>query len=204
MLASLASRPLAAFPVSVAGRLPHHSFRGLLSVHFALRPAWSLSRPRRPLVIGVLQPMALPPSSAPTATGWSDSCRAGFAPAEEWCLFTAHTERPLSDSAADPADQLAGGFLAGKKAKAGELLDFDQGAPELLGCNTAAPHGSVPRVVGDVPDRPEIHLLEHVPPDTCSSMSARSWKCSMSPLLRPLSSGGCSTSRRLSRPSPPA
>ena len=30
--------------------------------------------------------MSLPPSSAPTATGWSDSCRAGFAPAEEWRL----------------------------------------------------------------------------------------------------------------------
>ena len=36
--------------------------------------------------IGVLQTMSLPPSSAPTATGWSDSCRAGFAPAEEWRL----------------------------------------------------------------------------------------------------------------------
>ena len=33
MLASLASRPLAAFPVFRAGRLPHHSFRGLRSVH---------------------------------------------------------------------------------------------------------------------------------------------------------------------------
>ena len=40
--------------------------------------------------VGVLQTMSLPPSSAPTATGWSDSCRAGFAPAEEWRLFTAH------------------------------------------------------------------------------------------------------------------
>ena len=30
--------------------------------------------------------MSLPPSSAPTATGWSDSYRAGFAPAEEWRL----------------------------------------------------------------------------------------------------------------------
>ena len=30
--------------------------------------------------------VSLPPSSAPTATGWSDSCRAGFAPAEEWRL----------------------------------------------------------------------------------------------------------------------
>ena len=36
--------------------------------------------------IEVLQTMSLPPSSAPTATGWSDSCRAGFAPAEKWRL----------------------------------------------------------------------------------------------------------------------
>ena len=36
----------------------------------------------RPFGVGVLQPMSSPPSSAPTATGWSDSCRAGFAPAE--------------------------------------------------------------------------------------------------------------------------
>ena len=36
------------------------------------------------------RPATLPPSSAPTATGWSDSCRAGFAPAEEWRLVTAH------------------------------------------------------------------------------------------------------------------
>ena len=32
VLPSLASRPLAAFPVSQAGRLPHYPFRGLLSV----------------------------------------------------------------------------------------------------------------------------------------------------------------------------
>ncbi len=38
----------------------------------------------------VLQSMSLPPSTAPIATGWSDSCRAGFAPAEEWRLCTAH------------------------------------------------------------------------------------------------------------------
>ena len=36
--------------------------------------------------VGVLQTISLPLSSAPTATGWSDSCRAGFAPAEEWRL----------------------------------------------------------------------------------------------------------------------
>ena len=46
MLSSLASRPLSAFPVLTAGRLPHCPFRGLLSVHFALRPACSLNRPQ--------------------------------------------------------------------------------------------------------------------------------------------------------------
>ena len=38
----------------------------------------------------VLQAMSLPPLPAPIATGWSDSCRAGFAPAEGRCLSTAH------------------------------------------------------------------------------------------------------------------
>ena len=87
---SLTSRSVSAFPDFRAGRLPHCPFRGLLGVHYALRPVRSLSRPRRPFVTGVLRPMSLPPSSAPTATGWSDSCRAGFAPAEEWRLLTAH------------------------------------------------------------------------------------------------------------------
>ena len=46
--------------------------------------------PMAALLIGVLQTMSLPPSPAPTATGWSDSCRAGFAPAEGRRLRTAH------------------------------------------------------------------------------------------------------------------
>jgi len=33
-------------------------------------------------------------TTAPIATGWSDSCRAGFAPAERPCLSTAHTYIP--------------------------------------------------------------------------------------------------------------
>ena len=37
-----------------------------------LRPAWSRSRPWQPFSIEVLQTMSLPPSSAPTVTGWSD------------------------------------------------------------------------------------------------------------------------------------
>ena len=39
--------------------------------------------------------MSLPPSSAPTATGWSDSYRAGFAPAEEWRLSRRTTTERL-------------------------------------------------------------------------------------------------------------
>ena len=31
-------------------------------------------------------------TAAPTATGWSDSCQAGLAPAEDLRLFTAHVE----------------------------------------------------------------------------------------------------------------
>ena len=92
MLASLASRPLAAFPVSTAGRLPHCAFPRPARRLLALWPVWLLSRPRRPFVIGVLQTMLLPLSSAPIATDWSDSCRAGFAPAEDWRLLTAHVE----------------------------------------------------------------------------------------------------------------
>ena len=51
--------------------------------------------------IGVLQTMSLPPSSAPTATGWSDSCRAGFAPAEEWRL-SRRTQEPVLSLASGP------------------------------------------------------------------------------------------------------
>ena len=39
--------------------------------------------------------MSLPPSPAPIATGWSDSCRAGFAPARRRRLSTAHRPRKL-------------------------------------------------------------------------------------------------------------
>ena len=51
--------------------------------------------PKAARFFGVLQTMSLPPSSAPTATGWSDSCRVGSAPAEEWRLGTAHYQMPL-------------------------------------------------------------------------------------------------------------
>ncbi len=95
VLASLASRPLAAFPVFSAGRLPRCPFRGLLNVHCTLSPARSLNRPRRPFSIAVLQSVSLPPRTAPITSGWSDSCRAGFAPAEKQRLSTAHEKSGL-------------------------------------------------------------------------------------------------------------
>ena len=88
--AETAGAPVARFPAAgslprvAGGSAPASQVSRPSRRSLALRPAWSLNRPRRPFVVGVLQPMSLPPSSAPTATGWSDSCRAGFAPAEEW------------------------------------------------------------------------------------------------------------------------
>ena len=139
VLASPASRPLAAFPASVMGRLPHHSFRGLLGVHFALWPAWSLSRPWWPFVIGVLQPMSLPPSSAPTATGWGDRCRAGFAPAEEQRLVTAHTERPLLDAGRAALGQPVRGLVPGGPG----VERVDQAHGDILTRHPATGHEGV-------------------------------------------------------------
>ena len=47
----------------------------------ALRPACSLNRPLAILLHRSASVHSLPPCTAPTASGWSDSCRAGFAPA---------------------------------------------------------------------------------------------------------------------------
>ena len=47
--ASLTSRQVAAFPVIRAGRLPRHTLSRPARRLLALRPAWSLSRPWRPV-----------------------------------------------------------------------------------------------------------------------------------------------------------
>ena len=54
--ASFSSPTAAAFPELQAGRLPHYPFRGLLSVHYTLRPMRSLS-PLRTLLHQKLQPL---------------------------------------------------------------------------------------------------------------------------------------------------
>jgi len=84
------AKPLGAFvarfpnddslPRETAGSASASHFSRPAQRSLALRPAWSPNRPRRPF-IEVLQPRSLPPSDAPIATGGSDSCRAGFAPA---------------------------------------------------------------------------------------------------------------------------
>ena len=67
-----------------------------VAARMVAKPPWAAR------YVGVLQTMSLPPSSAPTATGWSDSCRAGFAPAEKWRLFTAHTKSCAKGHRVDP------------------------------------------------------------------------------------------------------
>ncbi len=54
-----------------------------------LRPAYSSSH-QVALCTGELSSRLTPWAAAPITTGWSDICRAGFAPAERPCLCTAH------------------------------------------------------------------------------------------------------------------
>ena len=101
VLSSLASRPLSAFPVLTAGRLPHCPFRGLLSVHFALRPACSLNRPQAILLHRSasvqfvtslhrsdcfrLERHPLGHSAFPRRTSTSGATATGCAPIRIWC-----------------------------------------------------------------------------------------------------------------------
>jgi len=55
---------------------------------FTLRPAWSPSPFRTLYTEGFSR--FVTSTTAPIATGWSERCRTGFAPAERPCLCTAH------------------------------------------------------------------------------------------------------------------
>jgi hypothetical protein len=82
-----------AFPVLTPGRLPHHPFRGLLSVHshYGLR---GRQVPYRTLYTRGFSRFVTS-TTAPVATGRSESCRTGFAPAERQRLGTAHKAHGL-------------------------------------------------------------------------------------------------------------
>ena len=79
---SLASLPMAASPYyrRVGSRI---ALFEACSAFTRVAARMFAKPPMAALLFGVLQTMSLPPSPAPIATDWSDSCRAGFAPAEE-------------------------------------------------------------------------------------------------------------------------
>ena|GEM_PF-2960952 len=85
---ALFSPEVAAFPVVSSSRLPHHNFRGLLSVH-SRYGLYTRQVPFRTLFTEGFSRFVTS-AAAPIATGWSDSCRAGFPPARKPCLCTAH------------------------------------------------------------------------------------------------------------------
>ena len=77
MRASLASRPVPAFPAirridPRVARFEAGSTFTRITAHMVVK------QPRAARCTEVLQPEPLPPSTAPMATGWSDSCRAGL------------------------------------------------------------------------------------------------------------------------------
>ena len=78
----------AAFPMMWPDRLPHCAFRGLLGVHACY------SLPARGTAKTVLSIEGfgafVTSTTAPIATGWSNSCRVGIAPTEDRRLSTAH------------------------------------------------------------------------------------------------------------------
>jgi len=61
----------AAFPITAQGRRPHWTFRGLLNVHWLLRPVGSPSRQSDPS-FSKAPTVSFPPRVASIATGWSD------------------------------------------------------------------------------------------------------------------------------------
>jgi len=89
------SSTTAAFPDCRAGRLPRYNFRGLLDVHYTLRPACSLN-PLKSSFAESFNPLAESfnplPANCSDTTGWNDPCRAGISPAEKWRLSTAHPQ----------------------------------------------------------------------------------------------------------------
>ena len=82
------SLAVTAFPEKLAGRLPHCVFRGLLGVysHYGLHTRQVTDMT---LYTGSFSRFVTS-TAAPIATGWNESCRAGFAPARKPRLSTAH------------------------------------------------------------------------------------------------------------------
>ena len=79
---------MAAFPEKLTGRLPHCVFRDLHSVHS--RYGLHVRRVTEMTLYTEGFSHFVTSMTAPIATGWSESCRVGFAPTGRPCLRTAH------------------------------------------------------------------------------------------------------------------
>ena len=100
MRASLASRSLAAFPVSTAGRPPHQSFRGLLGVHLVAACVLAESPNGDPFASECFSPCRYLHEPLRLLPAGTTVCRAGFAPAGGQCLSTAHADATLARGSA--------------------------------------------------------------------------------------------------------
>jgi hypothetical protein len=78
----------AAFPIPLPGRLPQLAFSRPAQRSRKLRPACSRGCQATLYIEG--SGGIVTSTTAPIATGWSNSCRVGIAPTEERYLFTAH------------------------------------------------------------------------------------------------------------------
>src|SRR5271167_412861 len=86
----------AAFPLLVQGRRPHWTFRGLLNVHWLLRPVGSLSRLKRPICLEGSDGFVSSPRRFDSYRLERPSCRVGVTPTEDQHLsFTARAARVL-------------------------------------------------------------------------------------------------------------
>ena len=115
-----------AFPVLTPGRLPHHPFRGLLSVH----SHYGLHGRQVPYKTLYTRGFSrfVTSTAAPVATGRSESCRTGFAPAERQRLGTAHVKNGLRSVA------MLGGFLARKGDGEPGVKTIWIGLPRVMDC----------------------------------------------------------------------
>ena len=119
--ASLASRPLTAFPVTSAGRPPHRLFRGLLGVH--LITACMLAEPPTgdPFTAECFSPCRCLHEPLRLLPAGTTVRRAGFAPAGGQCLSTAH-----GVTKSDPEiKKRAGADWRTMELELGEVPDFE-------------------------------------------------------------------------------
>ena len=90
----------AAFPLAQQGRLPHQRFRGLHGVHVCY------GLPARQVAFATLYIRGsgsfVTSTTAPIATGWSNSCQVGLTPLENYTYHGALSNSLLCPKASSP------------------------------------------------------------------------------------------------------